>query len=34
MSLQDQRYEDMYYALHGHLVGTTDPDCSLCGPQS
>lgn len=31
MNWQDERYEDMYFALHGHLNGSYDPECSLCG---
>lgn len=30
----DQRYEDMFYGLHGHLAWQKDPDCSLCGRQA
>jgi len=26
-----QRYDDAFYDLHGHLNGVDDPDCSLCG---
>ena len=30
---RDQRYEDTFFALHGHLSGRVDSECSLCGPQ-
>jgi hypothetical protein len=30
----DQRYEDMYFGLHGHLPGTVNPECSLCVPDN
>lgn len=38
-SSQAQQYDfhatqaDAYFEVHGHQIGTTDPDCSLCGPQ-
>lgn len=26
-----QRYDDMFFDIHGHFNGQIDPECTLCG---
>jgi hypothetical protein len=31
---RNQRYQDMFYGLHGHFPEEPDYECSLCNEQS